>query len=102
MHPYTVAWKGSYTNVCTIERLAINPVEPCHIWVENDLSSVIANHSAVKRIEKLCPLAPWLCDFDKVLRDIGDRGSSVVKVLCYKSEGRWFDSRHRLWNFSLP
>jgi len=22
---------------------------------------------------------------------MGDRGSSVVKVLCYKSEGRWFD-----------
>ena len=23
---------------------------------------------------------------------VGDRGSTVVKVLCYKSEGRWFDS----------
>jgi len=23
----------------------------------------------------------------------GDRGSTVVKVLCYKSEGRWFNSR---------
>ena len=22
---------------------------------------------------------------------VGDRGSTVVKVLCYKSEGRWFD-----------
>ena len=21
----------------------------------------------------------------------GDRGSTVVKVLCYKSEGRWFE-----------
>jgi len=21
----------------------------------------------------------------------GDRGSTLVKVLCYKSEGRWFD-----------
>jgi len=21
----------------------------------------------------------------------GDRGSTVVRVLCYKSEGRWFD-----------
>ena len=31
---------------------------------------------------------------------LGDRSSTVVKVLCYKSEGRWFDSR---WcrNFSL-
>jgi hypothetical protein len=24
---------------------------------------------------------------------IEDRGSTVVKVLCYKSEGPWFDSR---------
>ena len=22
---------------------------------------------------------------------VGDSGSTVVKVLCYKSEGRWFD-----------
>ena len=26
---------------------------------------------------------------------------TVVKVLCYKSEGRWFDSRWCHWNFLL-
>ena len=31
----------------------------------------------------------------------GDRGSTVVKVLCYKLEGRWFDSRWGHWNFLL-
>ena len=31
----------------------------------------------------------------------GDRGGTVVKVLCYKSEGRWFDSRWCHWNFSF-
>ena len=31
----------------------------------------------------------------------GDRGSAVVKVLCYKSEGRWFDPSWCHWNFSL-
>jgi len=31
----------------------------------------------------------------------GYRGSSVVKVLCYKSEGRWFDPSWCHWNFSL-
>ena len=33
-------------------------------------------------------------------KTLGDRGSTVVKVLCYKSEGRWFDPS---WfrNFSL-
>ena len=29
------------------------------------------------------------------------RGRAVVKVLRYKSEGRWFDSRWCHWNFSL-
>ena len=32
---------------------------------------------------------------------VGDRGSTVVNVLCYKSEGRWFDSPWRNRNFSL-
>jgi hypothetical protein len=30
---------------------------------------------------------------------IGDRGSTVVKVLRYKSEGRWFDPRWCHWIF---
>jgi len=29
---------------------------------------------------------------------MGDRGSAVVKVLRYKSEGRWFDSRWCHWH----
>ena len=32
---------------------------------------------------------------------IGDRGGTVVKALCYKSEGRWFDPSWCHWNFSL-
>jgi len=32
---------------------------------------------------------------------VGDRDSTVVKVLCYKSEGRWFDPIWCHWNFSL-
>ena len=31
----------------------------------------------------------------------GDRDGTLVKVLCYKSDGRWFDSRLYHWNFSL-
>ena len=34
-----------------------------------------------------------------ILSSGGDRGGTVVKVLCYKSEGRWFDSRWCHWNF---
>ena len=29
----------------------------------------------------------------------GDRGSTVDKVLCYKSEGRWFDPCWCQWIF---
>ena len=32
---------------------------------------------------------------------VGDRGSTVVKVLCYKSEGRWFDPSWCQWNFFI-
>ena len=30
-----------------------------------------------------------------------DRGSTVVKVLCYKSQSRWFDPSWCHWNFSF-
>ena len=34
-------------------------------------------------------------------RKLGDRGGTVVKVLCYKLEGLWFDPRWCHWNFLL-
>ena len=33
--------------------------------------------------------------------NLGDCGGTVVKALCYKSEGRWFNPRWCHWNFSL-
>ena len=39
--------------------------------------------------------------FTEVLYIEGDRGSTVVKVLSYKSEHRWFDPSCWHWNFSL-
>ena len=35
------------------------------------------------------------------LKDLRGRGNTVVKVLCYKSEGRWFDPRWCHWNFFI-
>ena len=32
---------------------------------------------------------------------VGDRGSTVVKVLCYNSEGSWFDPSWCHWDFPL-
>jgi len=45
----------------------------------------------------MCGLVDWL--FDIIFRQFtecryvmfGDRGGTEVKVLCYKSEGHWFD-----------
>ena len=34
-----------------------------------------------------------------VLVTLGDRGGTVVKVLRYKSEGRWFDDSWCQWIF---
>jgi len=35
------------------------------------------------------------------MEEEADRGGTVVKVLCYKLEGRWFNSSWCNWNFSL-
>jgi len=35
----------------------------------------------------------------KYKTSVGDRGSTVVKVLCYKSVGRWFDPSWCQWTF---
>ena len=39
--------------------------------------------------------------FNKCLSRVRDRGGTVVKVLCYKSKGRWFVPRWCHWNFSF-
>jgi hypothetical protein len=38
-------------------------------------------------------LYPHMRIFNMTIVTAGDRGSTVVKVLRYKSEGRWFDPR---------
>ena len=35
----------------------------------------------------------------KLIFRSGDRGDTVVKVLCYKSEGRWLDPSWCQWIF---
>ena len=43
----------------------------------------------------------FLVSFPRSMYQREDRGGTVVKVLCYESEGCWFDSRWCHWNFSL-
>ena len=40
-----------------------------------------------------------VCLLNKIFINSGDRGGTVVKVLCYKSEGRWSDPSWCRWIF---
>ena len=40
---------------------------------------------------KQCNISYRECKICKTTLTHGDRGGTVVKVLCYKSEGRWLD-----------
>jgi len=40
-------------------------------------------------------------NFEQLMFIFGHRGCTVFKVLRYKLEGRWLDSRWCHWNFSL-
>ena len=48
-----------------------------------------------------CPLPALKRKLEIVKDTVGDRGSTVVKVLRYKPESRRFDSTWYHWNFSL-
>jgi len=50
--------------------------------------------------EAMLPLVVFVFRIVLVVRG-PDRGSTVVKVLCYKLECRWFDPSWCHWNFSL-
>jgi hypothetical protein len=63
-----------------------------------DNMSVVLSLSSIKYV--LYALIMHLQQFIEILRGTAD-GCTVVKVLCYKSEGRWFDSKLCLWNFPL-
>jgi len=72
----------------------------CRQFVSRDAQSeagtVSCRHIALtSSLRKHLPLHNWTYQY------LGYRGSTVVKVLCYKSEGRWFYSRWCHLNFSL-
>jgi hypothetical protein len=50
------------------------------------------------RVTEICTASPNICGPQF---GTGGHGGTVVKVLRYKSEGRWFDSRWCYCNFSF-
>jgi hypothetical protein len=68
----------------------------CNISLTNDTGTFTVQVASLITAKTLlflmiCTAHPW-----------GNAdGGTVVKVLCYKSEGRWFDSRWCHWNYSI-
>jgi hypothetical protein len=60
-----------------------------------------SDHYYFYAITPLSPFSQPCYMLLKHYKKFGDRGSTVVKVLRYKSEGRWFDTRRCHSNFSL-
>ena len=71
----------------TSELLPLNQV-----WRRRNVQKFLSNRGQSVEDAQLQPF---------FLRLVFKSGSTVVKVLRYKSEGRWFVSRFCLWNFSL-
>jgi len=42
-----------------------------------------------------------ICNYNPLFHILVDRGSTVAKMLCYKSGGRWLDLSRCHLNFSL-
>jgi hypothetical protein len=54
-----------------------------------------------KKKSKFCITQQILFKKLESFMKIGGRVGTVVKVLCYKSEGRWFDPRLYHWKFFI-
>ena len=81
-----VLWLDGFTDVITISF-------PMHNWNCFTATQALILCGFIYQIHcsKKC--------FNGWLRNSGDRGSTVVKVLCYNWEGRWFDPSWCQWNF---
>ena len=66
-----------------------------NIWTLMDFKTTLTNN--IKRHRR----GTYVHKYIVCTSFYGDRGGTVVKVLCYKSEDRWFDSGWCHWNFSL-
>ena len=72
------------------------------LMINQPVSVEERNPAALSSVEMMmCSTGRTFALFPGHTRKPGDRGGTVVKVLCYKSEGHRFDPRWCHWNFSL-
>jgi len=65
---------------------------PRILWNPNVHYCVHHSHLPVRTLNQINSVHALSSHFFKIRFNSGERDSTVVKVLCYKSEGRWFDS----------
>ena len=78
--------------------LIFMPKQPIYCWCKMYRGKTERHRSSLRelwRSQSKVRLSVFYCRMSRC----GDRGGTVVKVLCYKSEGRWFDSRLSLESF---
>jgi len=112
-------WKGFKSSLCWLG-FVLEPFDCGTVWLNKALNKVgnarqyftapnwSPNHNGVwrwggktqvtKAVACIClyirtVLNTTILQLVAIYKIYGDRGSTVVKVLCYKSEGRWFDPR---------
>jgi len=77
------------------------------VWQDGRLAQLYSwmKTSLVRREKTSCILTVWRNWNSTSLGECydikGDRGITVVKVLCYKSEGHWFDPSWCQWIFAI-
>ena len=71
------------------------------VWKLRRKSKIFCGETSSPQTSHCADYANPAAIFSRTTKTIGDRGGTVVKVLCYKSESRWFDSGWCHWNFSL-
>ena len=79
-------------------KILLNPLHPNDPRTRRSMSSVNLLNGPQTAPQKFIEV--WRILFFTPIA-CGDRSSTVVKVRCHKSEGRWFDSRWCHWNFLL-
>ena len=81
-----------------IDEISISPREPPKIdeVLRDFIQYFQANGTAVAQWLRCCATNRKVAGSIPAVVSV-DRGSTVVKVLCYKSEGRWFDPSWCQW-----
>jgi len=90
----TLRWRNSWSSSILHDTAPVYVDGTSSMYVTKGL--VWSNYKSKKRPMKV---VEWCVIMIASSHTKGERGSTVVKVLCYKSESRWFDPSWCHWIF---